>query len=219
MSCTPCRARFLGLIGWVAVLVAGNASAWDDVSEGQDLPWLGGGGRAHYYRDKSSCFGCPTGYRTEERWGRSRFSGEDPYATVSKAMTFLDQSGFLATGAPKHGAGTVYVETGLVTPRALPYHFTVVMIEPTVVVMNFDLGELVRGDQVPKGQIIGNARIDGFVSYGTQVPATGSLLWFSPDSQAPTPVAGQTTGRGEIRIKAATLTLERRGDEWTVTRK
>jgi hypothetical protein len=199
------------------------AHAWDDKSAGADLPWLGGGGRAHLYHQRSSCFGCPTGYRDEQRWGRSAWSGEDPYVTVSRAMSFLARTDILAKAPRSRGAGDVGGaggEGGIISPRALPYHFTVVMIEPTVVVMNFDLGALIHEGEPNEGQIVGSAYIDGNVSYGTRVPATGTLLWFSPDAkQAPAPVPKQSTGHGEIAIGKVLLGLDRAGDTWVVSRR
>jgi len=67
------------------------ACGWEDKS-GADMPWLGGGGRAHLYHQRSSCMGCPTGYQDEERWGGSAWSGKSPYATVGKAMEFLAEN-------------------------------------------------------------------------------------------------------------------------------
>lgn len=72
--------------------------------------------------------------------------------------------------------------------------------------------------QPQSGQIVGAAYIDGVVIYGTRVPATGSLLWFSPEAKAPpAPVANQRAGRGEIQVGGVTLSLERGADLWTVT--
>jgi hypothetical protein len=203
----------------VVVAVSSLAHAWKENTDG-DLPWLGSGGRAHFYRQESSSPFSGTGYKTEQRWGRSSWSGEDPYITVNKAMGFLDAVGALAHAPPAGGAGSAYVGGNeVIQTRALPYRFTVVMIEPTVVVMNFDLVALTRGDEPAQGQIVGSARVNGWIRYGTRVPATGTLLWFSPEAkQAPTPVAGQATGQGEISVKGVKLKLERRGEEWVVTR-
>jgi hypothetical protein len=99
------------------------------------------------------------------------------------------------------------------------YRFTVVMIQPTVVVMRFDLGALVKVGEVREGQAIGTPRLNQPVDFGTRVPATGTLLWFSPDAgQPPAPVPLSTPDHGEIVVKGTRLVLERRGDEWVVDR-
>jgi len=209
------------LAAFVTLALASVANAWDDKSAGADLPWLGSGGRAHLYHQRSSCFGCTTGYRDEERWGRGAWSGEDPYVTVSNAMGFLARTDMLAKAPRSKGAGDIGGaggEGGIISPRALPYRFTVVMIEPTIVVMNFDLGALIHEGEPTQGQIVGSAYIDGNVSYGTRVPATGTLLWFSPDAkQAPTPLANQSSGHGEIAVGKTRLVLDRVGDSWVAT--
>jgi len=93
----------------------------------------------------------------------------------------------------------------------------VVMIEPTVIVMNFDLGALIHEGEVKHGQVVGTPYIDGYLTYGTHVPATGTLLWFSPAAKvAPTPVKDQASGHGTIEVSGVRLALERHGDEWVV---
>jgi len=217
---TPERPRLRSLLlgaGIAAALAALPACGWEDRSGGGDMPWLGSGRRAHLYSQESSCFGCPTGSRYEERWGRSAWSGEDPYVTVGRAMSFLFTDGGMAKAAKSIGAGSVGDGSGVIEPRALPYHMTVVMIEPTVVVMNFDLGALIHEGEIRKGQVVGTPYIDGYLTYGTRVPATGTLLWFSPTARiAPTPVAGQASGHGEIDVSGTRLTLERQANEWVV---
>lgn len=186
------------------------------------MPWLGGGGRAHLYHQRSSCMGCPTGYKDEECWGRSAWSGTDPYVAVT-AMNFLAANSGALRSAKSIGAGAIGGAggpNGIIEPRALPYCMTVVMIEPMVIVMNFDLGAMIHEGEPQSGQIVGAAYIDGVVSYGTRVPATGSLLWFSPDAKAPpAPVVDQSSGKGEIQVSGVTLSLERGADFWTVTRR
>ena len=143
--------------------------------------------------------------------------GAHPYVTVGKAMSFLFTDGGMAKAARSIGAGSIADGSGIIEPRALPYHMTVVMIEPTVIVMNFDLGALIHEGETREGQVIGTPYIDGFLAYGTRVPATGTLLWFSPTAKiAPTPVANQGSGRGEIAVSGIRLTLERRDNTWVV---
>jgi hypothetical protein len=212
-------------VGASLALLLGSlpACGWEDKSAGADMPWLGGGGRAHLYHQRSSCIGCPTGYKDETRWGRSAWSGADPYVTVGQAMNFLADNAGALRSAKSIGAGAIGGaggKDGIIEPRALPYRMTVVMIEPTVVVMNFDLGAMIHEGEPQSGQIVGAAYIDGVVGYGTRVPATGSLLWFSPEAKAPpAPVANQSSGKGEIQVSGVTLSLERGADYWTVTRR
>jgi hypothetical protein len=204
----------------VAATTSLSACGWEEHGAGSDMPWLGSGGRAHIYSKDAACFGCPTGSKHEERWGSSSWSGEDPYVTVGKAMNFLFTDGGMAKAARRLGSGSVADDSGVIEPRALPYHMTVVMIEPTVIVMNFDLGALVREGEIREGPVVGTPYIDGYLTYGTHVPATGSLLWFSPDAKvAPTPVAGQASGRAEITVSGHRIALERKGLEWLVTGK
>jgi hypothetical protein len=55
--------------------------------------------------------------------------------------------------------------------------------------MRFDLGALVKVGDVSEGQTIGTPHLNQPVDFGTRVPATGTLLWFSPDAgQPPAPV-------------------------------
>jgi hypothetical protein len=83
-----------------------------------------------------------------------------------------------------------------------------------------DLGALIRNGEVPEGPVVGTPYIDGYLTYGTHVPATGSLLWFSPDTKvAPTAVAGQASGHAEIAVSGHRLALDRQGLEWIATRK
>ena len=184
-----------------------------------DMPWLGSGMRARLYYRESSCLMCPTGYQSEERWGRFSWSGEAPYNTVSKAMSFLSNAPLFANAPSAKGAGSIADDSGIITPRALPYHFTIVMLEPTVVVMNFDLGAIIHAGEAQQGQVVGTPYIDGYLSYGTKVPATGTLLWFSPEDRAgPKIVSGQKTGFGDIRLtNGIKLALELRGDDWLIT--
>jgi len=202
-----------------ALAAASSAYAWKEVPG--DMPWLGSGGRAHLYAEDRSCFGCTTGSRHVERWGRNSLAGPSPYETIGEAMNFLASVGGLADAPKAGGAGSTATERGeIVETRALPYGFTVVMIEPTVVVMNFDLVALVRGGEPPPPQSTGSPQIDGWIRYGTHVPATGTLLWFSPAlRERPQGVARIDDTHGEIVVNGIRLALARDGDTWTVTRR
>lgn len=201
----------------LSAALAAPARAWDDATGALDMPWLGSGERARLFTRKSTCFMCPTGYTFERSWGRSGRAGEDPYDTVGAALRFLQARGVLDAWPEAIGEGSVGDGREIIEPRAAPYRFTVVMIQPTVVVMCFDLGAMVKLGGVADDQAIGTPRLNQGVGFGTRLPASGTLLWFSPDAaQVPTPVPLATPDHGEIEVKGVRLALERRGDEWTV---
>ena len=211
----PCLALVLAAL----LLTAAPARPWDDRTGELDMPWLGDGGRARMFTGRSACLMCPTGYTAERRWGRSPGSGDEPYDTVGRALRFLQRKGVLDQWPEALAGGTVIEGDETITPRAAPYRFTVVMIQPTVVVMRFDLGALVKMVDVRDGQSVGTPRLNQSVDFGTHIPATGTLLWFSPDAgQRPTPVPLSTPNHGEIAVKSTRLVLERQGDEWVVDR-
>jgi hypothetical protein len=199
------------------VLAAAPALAWDDATGDRDMPWLGRGERARLFTKKSTCIMCPTGYSFHQSWGTSGRSGDEPYSTVSSAMRFLKEGGVLDKWPEAIGEGSVGDGREIIDPRAVPYRFIVVMLEPTVIVMRFDLGAMIKVGESDPDQAIGTPWLNQSVDYGTRFPATGSLMWFSPDAkQTPTAVTMVTPERGEIVVKGKRLVLERRGDEWLV---
>jgi hypothetical protein len=203
----------------VLLLVAAPARPWDDRTGDRDMPWLGGGGRARLFGKQSTCIMCPTGYTYRQRWGRSGRSGEEPYGTVGAALRFLQQQGVLDAWPEALGEGTVIDDDGIIEPRAAPYRFTVVMIQPTVVIMRFDLGALVKVGEVREGQTVGTPHLNQPVDFGTRVPATGTLLWFSPAAgKPPAPVPLTAPDHGEIVVEGIRLVLDRQGEEWIVDR-
>jgi hypothetical protein len=95
---------------------------------------------------------------------------------------------------------------------------TVVMIEPTIVVMRFDLGALVGLPAPHDAPTIGTPWLNQGVEFGTRIAATGTLLWFSPDAkQEPTAVALSGADRGEIVAQGKRSCSARSGDAWQVT--
>jgi hypothetical protein len=211
------RAAILRAAFLVAILTATPARAWDDASGSLDLPWLGSGERARLYAKKTSCLMCTTGYEYHQSWGRSGRGGSDPYSDVQRAFGFLQKRGILDTWPEAIGEGSVGDGKEIIEPRAAPYRFTIVMLEPTVVVMRFDLGALVKVGDFDSAQSFGTPRLNQGVEFGTKIPATGTLLWFSPQAdQLPTPVALTSPEHGEIVVQGRRLTLDRRGDGWVV---
>lgn len=211
------RTAMLCAASLAAVLTATPARAWDDSTGSLDMPWLGSGERARLYAKKTSCFMCTTGYAYHQRWGRSGRAGSDPYSDVQRALGFLQKRGVLATWPEAIGEGSVGDGKEIIEPRAAPYRFTIVMLEPTVVVMRFDLGALVKVGELDPEQSFGTPRLNQRVEFGTMIPATGTLLWFSPHAdQLPTPVTLTSPEHGEIVVQGRRLTLDRRGDTWVV---
>ena len=196
---------------------AAPAGAWDDATGTLDMPWLGGGGRARLFTKKSFCMMCPTGYSFHRSWGATGGSGSDPYSEVGAALRFLKTKGILDGWPEAIGEGSVSDGKETIDPRAAPYRFTIVMLQPTVVVMRFDLGALVKVGDYDPDQSVATPWLNAGVEFGTHVPATGTLQWFSPDAdQMPTPVAMADADHGEIVVQGKTLGLERHGDAWLV---
>ena len=201
----------------VTLLLVTPARAWDDATADRDMPWLGSGERARLYAKKTTCLMCTTSYEYHQSWGRSGRTGSDPYGDVQRAFGFLQKRGVLDTWPEAIGAGSVGDGKEIIEPRAAPYRFTIVMLEPTVVVMRFDLGALVKVGDLDAAQSFGTPRLDQGVEFGTRIPATGTLLWFSPQAdRLPTPVTLISHERGEIVVQGRRLTLDRRDDSWVV---
>lgn len=213
------RAPHSLLVMTLLLATAGPAAAWDDATGGLDMPWMGSGERARLFTKTTSCLMCPTGSSYHRSWGRSGSSGSDPYDDVDAALRFLHTKGVLAGWPEALAEGSVGTGSEIIEPRAAPYRFTVVMIVPMVVVMRFDLGALVKVGAFDPDQAIGTPRLSQGVEFGTRVPATGTLRWFSPDGkQTPVPVALTGADHGEIVVQGLRLALDRQGDVWTVTR-
>jgi hypothetical protein len=131
----------------------------------------------------------------------------------------LKDRGVLEAWPEAIAEGSVGDGKEIIVPRAAPYRFTIVMIEPTVVVMRFDLGALIKLGDFLEGQSIGTPRLNQVVDFGTRIPAAGTLLWFSPDAgREPVPLKLTSPERGEIVAKGRRVVLERRGEEWIVGR-
>jgi hypothetical protein len=212
------RAALARVVLLVAVLGApALASAWNDATGELDMPWLGSGERARLFSETTSCVMCPTGSSDHRSWGSSGRGGSDPYDDVQAALRFLKKKGILDAWPEAIAEGSVGDGSEIIEPRATPYRFTIVMLDPLVVVMRFDLGALVKIGGADPDQAIGTPRLNQGVEFGTRVPATGHLRWFSPAAdQAPTPVTMLAPDRGEIVASGVRLELQRHGDVWTV---
>lgn len=215
------RGRVLAAtIAMIAAAVLGGAApanAWTEATGALDMPWLGSGARARLFTKTSTCIMCPTGTSFHRAWGTSGWNGTDPYDDVGAALRFLRKKGVLDAWPEAIAEGGVADGTELIEPRAAPYRFTIVMLEPMVVVMRFDLGALVKAVDHDPDQAIGTPYLNQAVEFGTHLPATGTLQWFSPTAdQAPTRVTMTGETRGEIVVQGRELVLERRGGEWIV---
>jgi hypothetical protein len=219
----------------LAMLLAPLAAAeslvpyvWNDVTAGRDMPWLGKGGRAHYFkRDVSKPWDVmnPRGPTIERRWGASGGSGEDPFDTGDKTVAYLQRVGTLK-GWPSYPP-----YDGHPGNIAFPFRITIVCIEPVVAIMRFDLSAAIadpieffdaayapssRGDAAVD-QSVSSGSLVNAVMFGTRVSARGSLWWFSPDAQPPTPL-DLSAGRARIVVKGVTLEVEKKGEEIVVKR-
>ncbi len=200
---------------------------WSDQTGARDMPWLGKGGRAHWYlMDKSKPwdFMNPRGAEIEKRWGSSGRSGTSPYQDAEHAMEFLTRIGFVKPW-PAYPSETP--EGQMV---AFPYRVTIVAIQPTVAIVRFDLAGAIE-DPIPFGrgayppsqyqtypdQGLGWGKTPNRIMFGTHVLNRGSLLWFCPEANVgPTPL-DVSSGRAEIVLKDFRLAVERKGDELEVT--
>lgn len=215
------RARALATIAAVvtAAVLGGAvpAGAWNDATGELDMPWLGSGARARMFTKTTTCIMCPTGTSFHRAWGTTGWNGTDPYDDVGAALRFLRKKGVLDAWPEAIAEGGVADGTELIEPRAAPYRFTIVMLDPMVVVMRFDLGALVKAVDYDAEQAIGTPYLNQAVEFGTRVPATGTLQWFSPTAdQAPTRVTMSGDTHGEIVVQGRRLVLDRRGSEWIV---
>jgi hypothetical protein len=160
---------------------------------------------------------CPTGSQFHRSWGRSGRGGTDPYDDVQAALRFLQKKGVLDAWPEAIAEGSVGDGNEIIEPRATPYRFTIVMLEPLVVVMRFDLGALVKIGGGDSEQAIGTPRLNQAVEFGTRLPATGHLKWFAPAAdQVPMAVTMLGPDGGEIVAAGVRLALHREGDAWIV---
>ena len=201
---------------------------WTDVTGSRDMPWMGTGGRARWFKrdvTKPTDIMNPRGPTIETRWGASGASGESPWDTGSRATEYLDKVGLLKEW-PTYPA----VE-GRPARRAFPYRMTIVCLQPTIAILRFDLSAAIDDPiefsfgvfpaalrDSSSEQQVGSGELTNAAMFGTRLVGTGSLLWFSPDGAvAPTPL-DLSRGRATISAKGVSLNLELRNGEVSVTR-
>jgi hypothetical protein len=228
------RAAFVALaLGLAGACFAGDEGkymvpfVWNDVTGSRDMPWMGGGGRARWYkRDTTRPWDMdPRGPKIETRWGSSAGSGESPFDTGDRAIAYLAGVGMLK-GWPAYPDGE-----GRPGDRAFPYRVTIVCVEPTVAILRFDLSAAIEdpiefsfgafppnlrdnsSDQRVSGGGIRNA-----VMFGTHVASKGSLMWFSPEAKIPPTPLDLKSGHASLAVKGFTLEVESRGGEIVVRR-
>ena len=199
---------------------------WGDQTGKRDMPWLGKGGRAHWYamdKTKPWDFMNPRGPTIETRWGASGGSGESPYETAQRAMEYLGRIGFLKPW-PVYPSDSSQKDAS-----ALPYRITIVAIQPTVAILRFDLSAAIE-DPIPFSfgafppsqresselQGLNWASTPNRIMFGTHIFDRGSLLWFSPDAQVPPTRLDMASGHGEIALKDFRLRVEKKGEELEV---
>ena len=222
------RAAILFFAAMASAASAQLPYLWSDETGDRDMPWMGSGGRAHWYkRDVTSPLDImnPRGPTIETHWGSSGRSGESPYDTGDRAVAYLERVGALADWPtyPK-----VDERPG---ERAYPYRITIVCIEPTVAILRFDLSAAIpdpiefsfgafppsRQDHSPTDTVSGGRNANP-VMFGTRVSSRGSLWWFSPDAQVPPTPLDLSSGRAKIAVRGVTLDLQQRGEEIEVRR-
>jgi hypothetical protein len=230
-----CRKLLLLIIGSVLAMQPMIAAAdtpailpfiWTDVTGGLDMPWVGKGGRAHWYKkDVSGILDFdPRGPKIESRWGASKGSGENPYDSAIKAVEYLRQIGYLKQW-PSYPA-----QPGVEAVSTFPYRLTIVAIQPTVVILRFDLAAAIedpipfsagtfppsqRGNYYEQG--LTWAGLKNKVMFGTKVLNQGTLLWFSPDAKVAPTLLDTASGRDlEIALPGIRLRLVKMGQEWDV---
>jgi hypothetical protein len=226
-------ALFVALLLALPALAAderpGLPYVWSDVTGARDMPWMGSGGRARWFRrDVTKPWDVmnPRGPTIETRWGSSGSAGESPYATGDRAIAFLASSGFFR-GWPAYPAGPD-------TPAksAFPFRVTIVCLDPLVAILRFDLAAAIEDPiefsfgaypaSLRDGAVdqhLGSAGIANAVMFGTHVSSHGSLLWFSPDAQVPPTPLAFAAGHARIAAKGVVFDVEQRGEELVVARR
>jgi hypothetical protein len=201
---------------------------WTDVTGSRDMPWVGAGGRAHWYKrdvTKPTDIMNPRGPTIETRWGASASSGESPWDTGNRAADFLEKAAIVKEW-PEYPPSE-----GRPSRRAFPYRVTIVCIQPTIAILRFDLSAAIDDPiefsfgafpaalrDAASDQTVASGNLTNAVMFGTHLLGTGSLLWFSPDGNvAPTPL-DFPKGRATITARGVTLNLELRSGEISVTR-
>ena len=201
---------------------------WTDVTGSRDMPWMGAGGRARWFKrdvTKPTDVMNPRGPTIETHWGASGGSGESPFATGDRAADYLERTGML-----KEWPTYPPVE-GRPGRRAFPYRITIVCIEPTIAILRVDLSAAIEDpiefsfgafppalrDNSAEQRVAGG-NITNSVMFGTRITAGGSMLWFSPDAAVPPTPLVLAGGRARIVVKGVALELEQRGGEIVVKR-
>jgi hypothetical protein len=203
--------------------------AWSDATGARDMPWMGSGGRARWFkRDATKVTDVmnPRGPTIETRWGASGRSGESPYATGDRTMAYLASTGFLRPW-PAYPVGP-----GVAPRRAFPYRVTIACLDPVVAILRFDLSAAIEDPlefsfaafpaslrSTAVDQHVGSSGVANAVMFGTRVAAGTTMLWFSPEAQVPPTPLDLSSGRARIAVQGVTLELEKRGDEVVVQRK
>ena len=201
---------------------------WNDVTGSRDMPWLGSGGRARWYRrdvTKPWDFMNPRGPTIETHWGASGASGESPYETGNRTVAYLDRVGALKPWPAYPSA------EGVSKKSAFPYRVTIVCLDPVVAILRFDLSAAIEDPiefsfgalplslrENAVDQHVAGSGIANSVMFGTRVSSRGSLLWFSPDAQVPPTPLDLSSGRAKIALKGFALDVEKRGEEVVVRR-
>lgn len=199
---------------------------WSDQTGKRDMPWMGKGGRAHWYvidKTKPWDFMNPRGPTLEWHWGSSGGSGTSPYEDSEHMMAYLDRVGFLKPW-PRYPSDSNHKDA-----IALPYRITIVSIQPTVAILRFDLAGVVedpiefsfgafppsqRDNATDQG--LAWANTPNRIMMGTHLANNGSMMWFCPEENiAPRPL-DVSSGHAEMMLKDFKLGIDLKGGEFEV---
>ena len=196
---------------------------WSDQTGARDMPWLANGERARWFTmDKTKPWDImnPRGPEIEKRWGGSGRSGSSPYGDAERAMEYLASTPFMKAW-PAYPPDSSQKEA-----IAFPFRATIVAIQPTVVVLRFDLSGAIEDPTefswgaFPKSQEahftdqgLGWPKTPNRVMFGTHVVSRGSMWWFCPEENIPPTPLDMSSGTAQIALKDFKLAVLRKGDE------
>jgi hypothetical protein len=196
---------------------------WSDQTGTREMPWMGKGGRAHWYViDKTKPWDImnPRGPTLEWHWGSSGRSGTSPYEDADRAMSYLASVGFMKRWP-------VYPEDSSQKDAiALPYRITIVSIQPVVAILRFDLSAAIEDPiefafgalpashrEHSTDQELAWSKTPNRIMIGTHVASNGALLWFCPEANVPPTPLDLSSGRAQIALKDFRLDVEKKGEE------
>lgn len=158
------------------------------------------------------------------RWEDARGVKHRPRDIVEHAQSYLDASG-MSQNWPLAG---IYIggSRGGVEQRIAPFDFTIVSIDPVVVLMTpHELGPDIEGTRreivgelADRHQLRGRWLANPF-RYGSRMPYDEHVLWFSPDLKHGPSELPMTNAVSEVLLLPhGRLRLMRKGQWWMIVR-